>query len=283
MFPLWEVAIAPVLDAAGARRVVEIGALRGETTVLMLERPRPGRRAPRHRPGAGVRPAPSTSAQFPGRYVFHRRLSLDVLPDARADGRRAHRRRPQLVHGLQRAEAAAPRRPPARRAAAGARSCTTSAGRTAGATSTTTPRQIPDEYRQPYAPGGHAARARAELLDTRRPEPDDVQRRGGRRPRNGVMTALDDFMAEHDRPLRGSSCSRSTSGSPSSSRRSGSTRQPELAARARPARERATGKHELLERRRGRPPAGDDLPAQRLSSSAQEQVDRATARATSTS
>ena len=38
MFPFWEVVIAPALDAFGAKRVVEIGALRGETTVLMLER-----------------------------------------------------------------------------------------------------------------------------------------------------------------------------------------------------------------------------------------------------
>ena len=37
MFPLWDVAIAPVLTAVGAKRVVEIGALRGETTVLMLD------------------------------------------------------------------------------------------------------------------------------------------------------------------------------------------------------------------------------------------------------
>ena len=38
MFPFWELAIAPILEAVEARRVVEIGALRGETTVLMLER-----------------------------------------------------------------------------------------------------------------------------------------------------------------------------------------------------------------------------------------------------
>ena len=37
MFPLWEAAIAPVLRAAGARRVVEIGAFRGDTTQLMLD------------------------------------------------------------------------------------------------------------------------------------------------------------------------------------------------------------------------------------------------------
>ena len=38
MFPLWDDVIAPVIDAAGARRIVEIGALRGETTARMLKR-----------------------------------------------------------------------------------------------------------------------------------------------------------------------------------------------------------------------------------------------------
>ncbi len=32
MFPFWEVAVAPVLQAADVRRLVEIGALRGENT-----------------------------------------------------------------------------------------------------------------------------------------------------------------------------------------------------------------------------------------------------------
>ena len=36
MFPFWDVVLAPVLDAVGARRVVEIGALRGENTELLL-------------------------------------------------------------------------------------------------------------------------------------------------------------------------------------------------------------------------------------------------------
>ena len=38
MFPFWEIAIAPVLEAVRPRTVIEIGALRGETTTLMLER-----------------------------------------------------------------------------------------------------------------------------------------------------------------------------------------------------------------------------------------------------
>ena len=105
MFPLWEVAIAPVLEAAGAKRVVEIGALRGETTVLMLERLGPDAELHVIDPVPEFDPA-EHERQFPGRYIFHRDTSLNVLPDARADGRRARRRRPQLVHRLQRAEAA---------------------------------------------------------------------------------------------------------------------------------------------------------------------------------
>ena len=34
MFPFWELVVAPVLDVIDTRRVVEIGALRGENTVL---------------------------------------------------------------------------------------------------------------------------------------------------------------------------------------------------------------------------------------------------------
>ena len=60
------------------------------------------------------------------------------------------------------------------------------------------------------------------------------------------MTALDDFIAEHDRPLRRRRAARSTSAWRSSSRRSGSRAQPELAA-ALDRLESATGGGELLE------------------------------------
>jgi hypothetical protein len=38
MFPLWNDVVAPVVEATGARRIVEVGALRGENTEQMLER-----------------------------------------------------------------------------------------------------------------------------------------------------------------------------------------------------------------------------------------------------
>ena len=37
MFPFWKSVIAPAIKAAGGRRIVEIGALRGEMTTLMLD------------------------------------------------------------------------------------------------------------------------------------------------------------------------------------------------------------------------------------------------------
>src|SRR3954465_13719859 len=90
MFPLWEAAIAPVLRAARPRRVVEIGALRGETTTLMLDflgpgvelhgvDPGPGVELPVVDPGRGFAPS-EQERQFAGRYFFHRAISHDVLP-----------------------------------------------------------------------------------------------------------------------------------------------------------------------------------------------------------
>ena len=111
MFPFWESVVAPLIAASGAKRIIEIGALRGETTVLMLDALGPDAElhvvdpVPDFDPDEHVR-------RFPGRYVFHRDLSLNVLPTTRCVRRRARRRRPQLVHRLQRASAAARRRPP---------------------------------------------------------------------------------------------------------------------------------------------------------------------------
>ena len=79
MFPFWEIAIAPVLDAVRPRTVIEIGALRGETTTLMLERL--GADAELHviDPTPEFDPAEHERA-FPGRYIFHRDISHNVLP-----------------------------------------------------------------------------------------------------------------------------------------------------------------------------------------------------------
>ncbi len=64
------------------------------------------------------------------------------------------------------------------------------------------PERIPEEFRQPYeharASGPDSASCWTRAASTR-----SIATRCARAgPRNGVMTALDDFIAEHDRPLR---------------------------------------------------------------------------------
>ena len=63
------------------------------------------------------------------------------------------------------------------------------------------PGQIPEEHRQPYRTAGMVM-GRSELVDEGGMNPTmcNAEHEGG--PRNGVMTAVDDFVAEHDRPLR---------------------------------------------------------------------------------
>ena len=79
MFPLWDVAIAPVLSAADVRRVVEIGAQRGDTTRRMLESLGPDVELHVIDPVPDFDPS-EHERQFPGRYFLHAALSLDMLP-----------------------------------------------------------------------------------------------------------------------------------------------------------------------------------------------------------
>ncbi|MEO6629391.1 MAG: class I SAM-dependent methyltransferase, partial [Aquihabitans sp.] len=79
MFPFWDVAIAPILDAAVAGRVVEIGALRGDNTSQILDHLGPDAVLHVIDPAPDFDPREHQEA-FGGRYVFHRGLSLDVLP-----------------------------------------------------------------------------------------------------------------------------------------------------------------------------------------------------------
>src|SRR5258708_40012372 len=70
MYPFWDIAVWPLIQAARARRIVEIGALRGETTVLMLETL--GDDTELH----VIDPVPEFDPtehekRFPGRYIFH--------------------------------------------------------------------------------------------------------------------------------------------------------------------------------------------------------------------
>ena len=144
----------PVLTAAGASRIVEIGALRGETTELMLERLGPEAELHVIDPVPDFDPA-EHEQRFAGPYVFHRDLSLDVLPSSRRWT------------------------PPSSTATTTGTRCTTSSqlladvARDAGAPLPVMilhdvrwpygrrdlyydPERIPEEFRQPYGHGRHA-------------------------------------------------------------------------------------------------------------------------------
>ena len=79
MYQLWDDVVAPVIDALGARRVIEIGALRGETTTRMLERLGPECELHVIDPEPQFDPAEHERA-FPSQYHFHLGTSHEVLP-----------------------------------------------------------------------------------------------------------------------------------------------------------------------------------------------------------
>jgi len=199
MYPFWDRVIWPILQAAGARRIVEIGALRGETTALMLERLGPDTELHVIDPVPEFDPA-EHEQKFPGRYIFHRDVSHNVLPTlpaidvALVDGDHnwftVYHELRMLGEGARRAGAPLPVLimhdvgwPYGRRDLY------------------YVPERVPEEFRQPYEQKGI------------RPGTEQVLPKGGINPlhynavneggpRNGVMTALDDFVAEYDRPLR---------------------------------------------------------------------------------
>ncbi len=199
MFPFWEMVIAPVVRAAGGRRVLEIGALRGETTALMFDQLGPDSELHVIDPLPQFDPAAHTEA-FPGRYVFHRALSLDVLADlppfdvALIDGDHNWY---TVFHELQTLAATS---------------------RTAGRALPVLllhdvgwpyghrdlyyePSQIPEDYRQPHARAGMAP-GFIRLLPEGGLNAELHNAIEGGGPRNGVRRALDDFLEAHDRPCR---------------------------------------------------------------------------------
>ena len=199
MFPLWDVAIAPVLRAAQVRRVVEIGALRGETTVRMLDDLGPEAELHVIDPVPNFDPT-EHAERFAGRYHFHEALSLEVLFElepmdaALIDGDHnwytVYNELKLLAEGARRAGAPLPvfvlhdvLWPYGRRDLYYA------------------PDQIPAEFRQPFTemgmrPGERELNPKGGL----NPTMHNALVEGG--PRNGVMTALEDFIAEHPEPLR---------------------------------------------------------------------------------
>ena len=197
MFPFWNTVIAPILEAAGTRTLVEIGALRGENTRQIIEHLGP--ECVLH----VIDPAPDFDPtehqeRFGGQYVFHRQLSLDVLGDlppmdaALIDGDHNWY---TVYHELKLLKQVARDNnaplpvlilhdvgwPYGRRDLYYA------------------PDDIPAEHRRAHRRAGMRP-GRSDLLDSGGMSAGhwNAEREGG--PHNGVMTALEDFLAEHDQP-----------------------------------------------------------------------------------
>ena len=203
MFPFWESVVEPAIAASGATPHRRDRRRAGETTVRSARRARPRHRAARDRPGPGVRSRPSTTGGSPAATSSTATSASTCCPTLAAfdvalvDGDhnwytvynelRHARATPRATRGRAAAVADPARRrlavrPPRPLLRARARSPRSSASRT-------TRRGMRPE--------------REQLLPQRRHEPctlDNAVDEGG--PRNGVMTALDDFVAEHDEPLR---------------------------------------------------------------------------------
>ncbi|MCB0977610.1 MAG: class I SAM-dependent methyltransferase [Acidimicrobiales bacterium] len=199
MFPFWDPVIAPLVKAANARRVLEIGALRGETTARMFDQLGPSSELHVIDPLPQFDPE-EHEREFPGRYVFHRDLSLNVLGDlphmdvALIDGDHNWY---TVYHELKALDATSKREGKPLPLLAlhdvawpyGHRDLYYE------------PSQIPDEFRQPWKRQGivpgffrlvEEGGANAELANAI----------DGGGPRNGVMCALEDFLSEHDKPYR---------------------------------------------------------------------------------
>ena len=197
MFPLWGVAIEPLLTAARPRRVVEIGAWRGDTTTKLVETLGPEVELHVVDPEPEFDPAVH-EARFAGRYVFHRRRSLDALPElpafdaALVDGDHNWF---TVYHELKLLAAAAD--------AAGeplpllfVHDVCWPYGRR---DSYWNPAAVPGEFRHEHARQGIVP-GQLELREGGlNPSALNAVRPGG--AHNGVATALEDFLAEHDGDL----------------------------------------------------------------------------------
>lgn len=199
MFPFWELAVAPVLDAISTTRVIEIGALRGENTVQMLDRLGPGVELHVIDPVPDFDPA-EHERQFPGRYVFHRDLSLNVLSDlppmdaALIDGDHNW----YTVYNECKALADVARANGAAMPVMILHDVLWPYGRRDLYYG---PEGIPAEHRQPWERRGMSPHKKKLLQGGGLNQSlANAVEEGG--PRNGVMTGLEDFMAQYDKPLR---------------------------------------------------------------------------------
>jgi len=199
VYPLWKTAVEPVLTAAEAKRVVEIGALRGDTTVRLLDLLGPESELHVIDPLPNFDPE-EHKKRFPGRYIFHRDISHNILPElppvdaALIDGDHNWYTVYHELRMLHETARAAGRPMPL---------CIMhDVGWPYGRRDLYyQPNRIPDEGRQPYARRG-LERGRSDLLERGglNPHLANAVEEGG--PRNGVRTALDDFVAEYEGELR---------------------------------------------------------------------------------
>lgn len=199
MYPLWSTIVEPALVAAGATRVVEIGAQRGLTTMRLLNLLGPQSEVHVIDPVPMFDPA-EHARRFPGRYFFYRDISHNVLGElppcdaALVDGDHnwftVYHELRMLREKARGAGVPMPLLilhdvcwPYGRRDLYYA------------------PERIPEEFRQPHAARGVLpGRAKLAAEGGLNLHLHNAVLEGG--ARNGVATALDDFVAEHDRPLR---------------------------------------------------------------------------------
>jgi cephalosporin hydroxylase len=199
VYPFWESVVHPLLLASGASRVVEIGALRGDTTVRLVRDLGEGSQLHVIDPLPDFDPGVHERA-FPGQYIFHRALSLEVLDEippmdaALIDGDHNWY---TVINEL---------RSLARVARDGGKGLPLMILHDVGWPYARRdlyydPSNIPPEHRQPYEQAGINRRT------------DELKKDGGFNrtlhhaiapdgPRNGVMTAVDDFLDEYDEEVR---------------------------------------------------------------------------------
>jgi len=200
MFPFWDIAVAPVLEAAQAHQILEIGALRGENTRQMIDRLGPETVLHVIDPLPDFDPI-EHEREFKGQYVFYQALSLDVLADvppvdaALIDGdhnwytvynelrllRETARRTGSMLPVMILHDVSWPY---------GKRDLYYD------------PDSVPAEHRKDWrragmVPGQIRLQPGSGGLN---PGLANARVEGG--PHNGIMTAVDDFIAEHDKPLR---------------------------------------------------------------------------------
>ena len=197
MFPFWDIVIAPLIEAVDPKVVVEIGALRGDTTVRLLESLDHGAELHVIDPEPQFDPA-EHERRFAGRYVFHRDPSLDVIPDlppvdvALIDGDHnwytVHNELRLLDNGARRAGAELP--------LLVLHDVLWPYGRRDGYYALD---RIPAEFRQPSRKAGIKRGQDALVTDGGlNSHIHNADHEGG--PRNGVLTALEDFIAVREPP-----------------------------------------------------------------------------------